>query len=299
MKMYFSGSFREVIARYMIERDASRLFTFAYPKEAFMYLNIATDMGKRCDILIDSGAFTAWNKGTPVELDTLLNYHQRILDLYGDAHDFQFIALDVIPGERGRMATPTEIEDGMKESFDNFLRMAEHHGGAEYVLPVYHSGEPAHFRDAFLQHTNHICLSMNQNLSERERVAWAMEAQVEGALLHGLAATGTRIMEYVDWYSVDSAGWLMTAAMGSVLWSNGRRFFPLAVSEDSPQRKEPNKHIANRDDAEFVKDTIADKGYDWNVLATDYLERCRWNIDAWLAYQPRKNVKRTEGLFEL
>jgi len=299
MKMYFSGSFREVVARRMIEHNAPRLFTYAYPKEAFMYLNIASEMGVHCDILIDSGAFTAWNKGRPVQLEQLLAYHKQILDTYGDKHDFQFIALDVIPGERGRMATPQEMEDGMKRSFDNFLAMAEFHGDVKKVLPVYHSGEPVAFRDAFLEHTNHICLSMNQNLSERERVAWAMEAQVPGVKLHGLAATGTRIMEYVDWYSVDSAGWLMTAAMGSILWHNGKRFFPLAVSSDSPQRKEPGKHIENRPDSDTVKDLIYAKGFDPETLAVDYLERCFWNIEAWMEYQPRKRIQRIEGLFDL
>lgn len=295
--MYFSGSFREVVARRMIERNAPRLFTYAYPKEAYMYLNIATAQGIRCDIMIDSGAFTAWNKGKPVELPELLQYHDRLLDTYGHAHDFVFIALDIISGERGRMATPEEIEDGMQRSMDNFIAMQEHH--QHPVLPVYHTGEPVSFRDAFLERCDYICLSMNQNLTEKERVAWAMEAQVSGTRMHGLAATGSRIMEYVDWFSVDSAGWLMTAAMGKILWYNGRRFQPLDISDNNPSLKQPGKHVFNMPGKEYILDTIASMGYDPQVLSTSYIDRCFWNIDVWTSFEPKKQVRREEGLFAL
>lgn len=296
MKMYFSGILHGVDGR-LVERGAPRLHSFAYPKEAAWYLDIASSEGIRCDIMIDSGAFTAWNIGKPVQLDALLHYHDDLLQRYGADHDFTFIALDVMPGERGRAATPQEIQDGMARSMENYLIMQEHH--THPVLPVYHSSEPESFRDDFLGRTDHICLSMSQNMTERERVDWAMHAQVENVKLHGLAATGTRIMEYVDWYSVDSAGWLMTAAMGKILWNNGTRITPVDISDTSPMLRMANKHVTNRNERDMLLQSIIDKGYDPEALSSDYIQRCYWNIDTWLSYQPKKRVRREQGLFAL
>lgn len=301
MKMYFSGTFspnRDVdIVQKMVDLHCCRLFTYAYPEQVFKYLEAVERLGGSADIMMDSGAFTAWNIGRPVQLEALIEYNRKVLDIYGDRHEFTFIALDVIPGERGRRATEAEILHGMEESYANFCTMQE--ALPRPVLPVYHSSEPIEFRDRFLERTDHICLSMSQDLSEKHRVTWARMASQGCGKLHGLAATGNSIIRHVDWYSVDSAGWLMVGAMGSILWPTPTGLKPFSVSSDSPARKNAEGHFDNRSDKEYIEEVIKARGYDPEELRVSYVQRWMWNIDMWMTYEwPRERVE-LQGLFNL
>jgi hypothetical protein len=295
--MYFSGSMTHphVVER-LVDTQVHRLFTFAAPKEAPEYLRHCEARGKPCTMMLDSGAFTAWNIGKPVQLRNLIEYNKGILRQFPN-QKFVFIALDVIPGARGRNATEGEIKAAVEESYSNFVTMVQEFQG-QMVLPVYHSGEDRSIRDRYLRHANYICLSMNQNLAENQRLQWAREAMVPGYYFHGLAATGNAMLSRVDWYSVDSSGWLMVAAMGSILFPIGEKLRPLSVSDTAPTRKQAGKHLENMHESVWICDYIRSRGYDPQQLMTDYAARICWNIDQWNAPPWRKNIIQPEGLFQ-
>lgn len=294
--MYFSGSMThpDVVER-LTSTGVRRLFTFAAPKEVHEYLHYCDQRGRRARIMLDSGAFTAWNIGRPVQLADLIAYDKGLIQKYPH-HEFVFIALDVIPGERGRMACESEIAAAVRQSYDNFLVMQQELRGAT-VLPVYHSGESKQLRDAYLSLTDYICLSPNQNLSEKQRFAWAREAITPGFKFHGLATTGNRMLSYVDWYSVDSSGWLMVAAMGSILFPVGDKLQPLSISDTAPTRKIAGQHLFNMAEGPKIAEQIRAKGYDVMDLATNYAARICWNIDQWNNPPWRKRTAPPEGLF--
>ena len=296
--MYFSGSMTQPsIVERLTSTNVHRLFTFAHPKEVHKYLNYCRQHNRTSRLMMDSGAFTAWNVGRPMQLRDLLDYDLGILDQYPQ-HEFVFISLDVIPGERGRRATQVEIDKAVQQSYDNFLVMKQELGkrGAK-VLPVYHSGEDKSLRDAYLRETDYVCLSMNQDLSENQRLAWAQEAIVPGYKFHGLAATGNKMLSTVDWYSVDSSGVLMVAAMGSILMPREGRLQTLAVSHDSPMRKMHGKHLDTLTDSVLVKKRLERMGYDVHALATDYAARVCFNIDRWNERPWVKKPVTYNGLF--
>jgi len=300
MHMYFSGSWPardSVLTKELVLNDSFRLCTYAYPKEIHDYLAVAAELNKRCRILIDSGAFTAWNSGRPVQLAELLDYNKSLLEQYGDKHDFIFISLDVIPGERGRAATTAELKEGMKRSYENFLVMQQELS-PHYVLPVYHSGEPESLRDLYLKHTDYICLSMNQSMSEKHRVEWAIRAQVPGIKMHGLAATGNSMMRYVDWYSVDSAAWLMTASMGSIYWLTPKGIRPITVSEKSSSIKQHNAHVETFTMSAEIKQEIERRGFTVQGLSERYQDRMLWNIRVWNQLNVVPTVLQQRGLFD-
>jgi hypothetical protein len=276
--------------------NVHRLFTFAAPKEVHEYLRYCDQRGIRARIMLDSGAFTAWNIGKPVRLQDLIEYDLGLLKQYPQ-HQFVFIALDVIPGARGRTATEAEIGAAVEESYANFCTMLQALPG-QYVLPVYHSGEQRRIRDRYLSHTKYLCLSMNQNLSEGERLRWAREAITPDAYYHGLAATGNAMLKTVDWYSVDSSGWLMTAAMGSILFPVGDELRPVSISSTAPSLKDDNKHIFNMGEGRWLVDFIRSRGYDEEILSTRYEARICWNIDMWNNPPWIKNPVQPIGLFE-
>jgi hypothetical protein len=195
------------------------------------------------------------------------------------------------------MATQGEIDKAVDESYQNFLTMIQEFPG-QMVLPVYHSGEDRHIRDRYLQHANYICLSMNQNLSENARLRWAREAYVPGVYFHGLAATGNAMLSLVDWYSVDSSGWLMVAAMGSILFPIGNKLRPLSVSDTAPTTKQAGKHLKTMSEAPWIEEYIRSRGYDPETLGSDYAKRICWNIDMWNDPPWVKRIIQPEGLFQ-
>lgn len=295
--MYFSGSMThpDVVER-LVSTGVHRLFTFAAPKEVHEYLRYCDQRGITADIMLDSGAFTSWNIGKPVQLDQLIAYNLDVLRRYPQ-HRFVFIALDVIPGSRKQKATQVEINAAVEQSYQNFRTMLQAMPG-QTVLPVYHSGEDRHIRDRYLQHVPYMCLSMNQNLSEGQRLRWAREAMVPGYSFHGLAATGNAMLSQVDWYSVDSSGWLMVAAMGSILFPVGDRLRPLSVSNTAPTTKQAGKHIFNMPEAPWMVDFIEARGYNLHRLSTEYAQRICWNIDMWNSPPWVKDIIQPEGLFQ-
>lgn len=295
--MYFSGSLAHPrVVEHLTATGVHRLFTFAYPKEVHDYLRYCDARNRRARIMVDSGAFTAWSLGHPVKLDTLLAYDLDIVTRYPH-HEFVFISLDVIPGSRNRAPTQGEIHAAVDESYQNFLTMQQALPGRT-VLPVYHSGEDRYVRDRYLQHTPYICLSMNQNLPERQRLRWAREAMVPGFKFHGLAATGNAMLTEVDWYSVDSSSCLMTAALGSILFPMGNKLKPLSVSSTSPSRKQHGKHLENMPEADFIVYEIERRGYSVDELRDEYAARVCWNIDQWNAPPWVKDVVQPEGIFQ-
>lgn len=277
--------------RYILEQPVVtyRLATFAYPKEAIDYLNLADNIGVQANMIIDSGAFTAWSVGKAVQLEDLIAYNEKLLKAYGDRHRFMFISLDAIPGERGRRATSDEITKAVETSYRNFVELQKHF--APYtVLPVFHSGEDFALRDAYLLLTDYLCLSMDQGMPEHTRLAWAKRAaSVPGVRFHGLAATGNNMVTQVNWHSADSSSWITVGAMGGILWPSNGRFRVLPVSNESPNRHDAGKHLRTLSPIELknVLAFIEKAGYDVEQLETNYTERRKWNVLMW-CYPPWK-----------
>lgn len=281
--MYFSGTVEHAVNEYMVDRDVHRLATFAYPKEAHDYLKLANSKGKRVRMIIDSGAFTAWNVGKPVQLGDLIAYNQDLINKYGNDHDLLFISLDVIPGDRGRRPDAVEMARGVAQSYDNFKTLQQHFPRNK-ILPVYHSGEDVTLRNAYLNLTDYVCLSMDQTMSEHNRLEWAKRSIVPGFFFHGLAATGNRMVTQIDWHSVDSSSWITVGAMGGILWPTTKNTFRvLQLSEHHPMRHTANEHLQTL--APVLKEAaeafIRSHGFDPEVLAKFYTHRRMWNVMMW------------------
>lgn len=298
VQLYFSGDVSEEVERHLIDRQVYRLHSFAYPKYGPQYLAIASSMDKRATLLVDSGAFTSWSIGKPVQLADLLAYNDKLIKQYGHLHDLLFIALDVIPGERGRGATSGEIHKAVEQSYDNFLTMQQHYKHHR-VLPVFHSGEDFSLRDAYLRLTDYICLSMNQDMSERNRVEWALRAAAPGYRYHGLAATGNRMVTEIPWYSVDSSSWLTVSNMGNILWPSNGRFRTLAVSKESPDRHVAGAHYLTLTPMEraSVDKLLGQYGYTFETLSEHYEPRRKFNADMWCNTPWRRRIQAPMDLF--
>ena len=176
-------------------------------------------------ILLDSGAFTAWNKGEVTTVDDVKRKYSKFIDMAGDTfEEIWGINLDVIPGEKGRDPTLDELKRATEVSDINFEILVKEFG--DIILPVYHQGESVErLRENVAQvdgKSNYICISPRNDLAEGYRVKWSRDAHAEltrnypHIMTHGLATTGNKMVRTVPWYSGDSAAWVQHGGYGMI-----------------------------------------------------------------------------------
>lgn len=176
-------------------------------------------------ILLDSGAFTAWNKGEETTVDDVKRKYSRFIEKAGDLfEEIWGINLDVIPGEKGRDPTLDELKRAVEVSDVNFEILVKEFG--DIILPVYHQGESTErLAECVAQvdgKSNYICVSPRNDLAEGLRVNWSRDAHAElnrkwpHIMTHGLATTGNRMVRSVPWYSGDSAAWVQHGGYGMI-----------------------------------------------------------------------------------
>ena len=195
-------------------------------------------------LLLDSGAFTAWNKGHPAKLDDLLPKYAWFLEHHlQDVENIWLINLDKIPAEPGRDPTPADLSEAIEESDKNFNILVREFGAR--VMPVFHQGEDDARLAEVAAMSEYICVSPRNDLGEQLRVQWSAETHrklPKGIKTHGLAATGEKMMTQVPWTSVDSASLMFYASAGHVRLCLGGRLLMVTLSEKSELRKERGKH---------------------------------------------------------
>lgn len=176
-------------------------------------------------ILLDSGAFTAWNKGEETTVDDVKRKYSSFIEAAGGLFDEIWgINLDVIPGAKGRDPTPDELKRAVEVSDVNFEILVKEFGNI--ILPVYHQGEPVERLAECAQQvdgkSNYICVSPRNDLAEGYRVSWSRDAHAElkrnwpAIKTHGLATTGNRMVRTVPWFSGDSAAWVQHGGYGMI-----------------------------------------------------------------------------------
>lgn len=196
-------------------------------------------------ILLDSGAFTAWNKGEVTTVDDVRRKYSAFINKAGDLFDEIWgINLDVIPGEKGRDPTPDELKRAVEVSDINFEILVKEFG--DIILPVYHQGEAIErLAECVAQvdgKSNYICVSPRNDLAEGLRVNWSRDAHAElkrkwpHIMTHGLATTGNRMVRTVPWYSGDSAAWVQHGGYGMI---------DIFHDEDHSFGRKPEPHYMN------------------------------------------------------
>jgi len=254
----------------------------AYVRDAKRWAGIAskpeTGITK---MLLDSGAFTAWSKGKRVDINHLIATYNEVMALADHSKvKIWLINLDVIPGQAGVTASAEEVEEAIRQSDINFNILVKEFG--ECVVPVYHQNESEARLHEVMGMAKYICASPRNDLPEWTRVQWAEEVHsklLPGITTHGLATTGVQMLNRVPWWSVDSAAWLYSGAMGKVdCWNNGS-WVSINISKESPDRYNYGKHYDNC--AKPIKDVVearaAFHGIDVAKMRDDHMARKLFN----------------------
>ena len=243
---------------------------------------------KPLTIMLDSGAFSAWNKGVSIDLDA---YIQFIKDS-AEWIDF-YVNLDVIPGEFGRIPSLVEVEESAQKSWDNFLYMQEF---SLNPIPVYHMGEDSKWLKRMLDHgCEYIGISPANDRSTKEKIFWldrVFEMLVDSkrapiVKTHAFGVTNVSIMRRYPWYSVDSSAWSKTAGLGSVFIpkfdKHGTPKFthsPTTVVFSTKQKTHAKNsfHVFPEKIQTQIRKYVESKGENLESLFTDYAPRCRMNV---------------------
>lgn len=276
----------------------------AYVSFAKKWIDTCIYLNYRPTILLDSGAFTAWNKGEEVTLDNLLKIYADMIGLYqSKVSDIFLINLDKIPGSPGRTAGPEEIEECIRISDLNFNILVKEFGPR--ILPVFHQNENESRLKDVASMAEYICVSPRNDLPEGQRVAWSKEVhnKVKNKT-HGLAATGIRMMTEVSWYSVDSATWIFLCSTGRIVSNINGKLKMIGISEKSSDRFQANQHYLTV--TKEVKKILDDKfdlyQIDPNSIMTNLNYRLYFTIkeiNSWLENDHEFSNTNFNGLFDL
>lgn len=172
-------------------------------------------------LILDSGAFTAWNSGKTVDVAA---YGDWVEQKQTAGKKLVAVNLDVIPGEVGRTSTKAERSAGMKKSLENadYLR-----GRGLEVMEVFHQDEPLVFLDALLDRLSPngiLGISPRNDVNINSKLDWQknvlrhlyQRCGIENMpRTHGLAVTSMRMMKQFPYYSVDSSTWASSMLYGT------------------------------------------------------------------------------------
>jgi len=166
---------------------------------------------------LDSGAFTAWSSGKPIDLDEyceFIRHNIEYLDVYA--------ALDCIPGSKDRPASAKEREEAAALSWKNYLYMRDQ---GLNPLPVYHYGEDPKWLEQMLDYgCDYIALGALVGIPSQLRRHWldrvftrlTDETGRPIVKTHGFGMTAIPLIFRYPWYSVDSTSWLKATMSGGV-----------------------------------------------------------------------------------
>jgi len=248
-------------------------------------------------IFIDSGAFTAFTKGTKVDLDAYIRYchdNEDIIELIS--------LLDEI--------NPKDVNKAVETTLANMAEMERQ--GLKGILPTFHMGEPEWVLKYYAEKYPYISLGGMVGISVKQLMMWldrmwskylTHEDGTPKIKVHGFGITSLPAMLRYPWYSVDSSTWVQWSAAGMILLPG--RGVQLNVSNRSSFRKMKGQHlttVAPRQQ-KILEEEIRATGGDPDRLAQYYYSRWAFNIYAFPRFLEMREgghqtFKKSPGLFD-
>lgn len=216
-------------------------------------------------VFLDSGAYSAFTKGTTIDLRGYCDFIHRNRDIVECAS-----VLDTIGDPLATWHNQQEMERlGVK------------------ALPCYHSGEDPRYLEHYVANYEYITLGGLVGASTKYLINW-LDTLWEKYLtdssgrprlkVHGFGITSRPVMSRYPWYSIDSAGWVQLSSAGGIIHPDHGYIY---ISSTSPSRKEEGRHFDTYSDLERAQlaADFAKVGYTVAELRDSYQARrtfCMW-----------------------
>lgn len=199
MKLYFAGGETNVYTELLKQGGVrNRLVSYYYIKEDLRVLSHQFE-----NQMLDSGAFTAWTKGSTITVEELAQFIKQ----YGD-NFHHYINLDVIGNDIA--------------SYENYHKLKKM---GINTVPVFHRLEDWQYLHKYCQESDYICIGGCVGFSVKELIpfldhCFAIIKQYWPKKIHGLGITSKALMLRYPFYSVDSTSWLGSARFGGIMGYN-------------------------------------------------------------------------------
>ena len=221
MDLYFAGARNKTADDFLLQEGAHRLQSQLIDRN-----NIEIWRKERkpeSKLFIDSGAYTAYTKGTVLSTDDYIDY------LNGLTHDVTIFAqLDTIPGRFNQPKTREEILEAPRLSWENYLYMRERLIEPDKLIPIFHQGEDfkwlknmLEWTDSNGKHIDYIGVSPAMDVPGLE--TWLIQcfkiianSSNPNVKTHAFGMTQLSVLEQFPYTSADSTSWKLCAAMGSI-----------------------------------------------------------------------------------
>lgn len=194
-----------------------------------------------CNVLVDSGAFTAWSSGKRIDLKGYGQFCQKLAE---ESHcAIRFVNLDVIPGRNGGGYIPrTQRDDSAQQGWENYLFLRDEMGLK--VMPVFHQFDSFDWLEKMAAESDYIGMSPSNDssVSPRAKEWWLDKVfDIIGTRLrtHVFGDTSRFLLLY-PFYSADSTTWMNGVKFGSMLLFGANVSTPIGVGQLNRKRMVKN-----------------------------------------------------------
>ena len=225
-------------------------------------------------LIMDSGAFSVWNKGLVIDFHTYVDYCLKHLDKIT-----YVVNLDVIPASPGqKIISQEEIERSASLGYRNARKMVAAGIPREKLIHVFHQNENFKWLKRMVKDFPYIGLSPANDRNTAEKKQWLDQCMPyvtdqDGfpiVKFHGFAVTAHALMMRYPWFSVDSATWCTEAGRGIIYippYKDGKYRYDvmpirLRIGFNSP-KEQTKEHFFNHSpiQKELVHQYLNHKGY--------------------------------------
>lgn len=247
--------------------------------EAVEYLH--THPESNWDLVVDSGAYSAWSKGKKFDMDEYINFLEsnKILDVC-----FWAAEADRIPGSFGVDPTEEDRLAAPEESWQNYLYMIKRVSWPKKIVPIFHQGEDIKHLIRMLSYRfpdgdfiPYIGISPRNDVHVEEKIKWyehiwkiiyekCEELGREIPLTHNFGMTTISLMEQYPSCSSDSTSWVRSASFGNINIVMNGKIKSIYVSNRNTNSPD---HINNQPSAikEAVEKACRKMGHGVNIEA--------------------------------
>lgn len=219
MKIIFSAVKKNELLDWLINNGAtSFLFSFEDKKVFQQVEHLATHTDKKFIILIDSGAFSAFNKGLKIDINHYVEFIEKIKKIK-TIHDVYFINLDVIPQIKGTVPTLEQVEKACIQGIENYHYIKSK---GHSTIHTFHQFDNFKYLDEIVKECNdlnYIGISPANDQSVESRNKWLTEVFSivrNDVRTHVLGLTAKDSLERFPCCSADSSSWINVGRFGEL-----------------------------------------------------------------------------------
>lgn len=251
MRIVFSAVKQNKLLDQLI-RLGSRSFLFSYEDKKVIdqvkYLD--TFKEHKFLILIDSGAFSAWNRGLVIDIDEYVEFMQKVTSIKTH-HELYFINLDVIPHTKGTTPTKQQIETACLKGIENYHYIKQK---GFSTIHTFHQFESMDVLKQIMSECNgndYIGISPANDQSLESRMEWLRQVYSivrDKTRTHVLGLTAIDALEMIPCFSADSSSWINIKRFGEL--------FDFDTLEKIPKKNLDKNNIIYYDFEQTCEDTF-------------------------------------------